>query len=187
MSLVTLTFEGCGDLAFVQDFYNGGTDSLGNSGPNYGISFGANAQAVVDFDSGGNGNFANEPSPNTALFFLTGSARLNVAAGFTTGFSFYYSSLTAATVTVYDGLNATGAVLGTLTITAQYNGNACAGDPNGAFCNWTIASLLFAGTARSVDFGGTPNQCAFDNIAFGADTPPPPPPAGQAAYVLVGQ
>ncbi len=44
---------------------------------------------------------------------------MNVASGFTTGFSFYYASAMAGTVTVYDGLNATGNVLATIPITAQ--------------------------------------------------------------------
>jgi hypothetical protein len=36
---VFLDFEGVGNGASVNDFYNGGTDSMGNSGTNYGVSF----------------------------------------------------------------------------------------------------------------------------------------------------
>ena len=166
-STIVLDFEGAGDYASVLDFYNGGTDSQGNSGANYGIQFGANSLALVDSDAGGNGNFANEPSANTILFFLTGSAVLNYAPGFTTGFSFFYTSSTAASVNVYDGLNATGNLLGTILLNAQYSDN-CVGDPNGGFCNWTNAGVAFSGLAKSIDFGGTVNQIGFDNITFGS-------------------
>lgn len=165
-----LTFEGAGNNAQLLDFYNGGTDSLGNSGSNYGVSFGSNALSLIDSDSGGTGNFANEPSPNTIMFFLNGSAVLNYVPGFTTGFSFYYSSSTAATVNVYSGLNATGDLIGSLNLSAQGNSN-CAGDPNGYFCNWTPVGASFTGTAYSIDFGGTVNQTGFDNITFGSVTP----------------
>jgi hypothetical protein len=167
---IVLTFEGVGDVASVNNFYNGGTDSAGNSGTNYGIAFGSNALGVIDSDAGGSGNIANEPSPSTALFFLTGSATLNYAPGFTDGFSFYYSSAAAATVNVYDGLNATGNLLASLALTAQFSNN-CAGDPNGQFCNWTAVGATFTGTAKSIDFGGTVNQVAYDNITFGSATP----------------
>lgn len=168
---ITLTFEGVGDEASVNDFYNGGTDSLGNSGTNYGVSFSSTSLALIDADAGGNGNFANEPSPNTILFFLdSSSATLNYAAGFTTGFSFFYTSSTDATVNVWSGLNATGTLLGQITVSAQYN-VGCTGDPSGSFCNWTAAGVSFSGTAMSIDFGGTADQTGYDNITFGSATP----------------
>lgn len=34
-------------------------------------------------DAGGTGNFANEPSPSTAMAYLTSPATLNVTNGFT--------------------------------------------------------------------------------------------------------
>jgi len=168
-SAFVLDFEGVGDLANINGFYNGGTDSLGNSGTNYGVQFGSNTLAVIDADSGGNGNFANEPSPDTIMFFLTGTAILNYGAGFDTGFSFFYTSATAAAVNVYDGLNGTGNLLATLNLTAQYNDN-CVGDPSGSFCNWTAVGATFSGIAKSIDFGGTVNQTGYDDITFGSAT-----------------
>jgi hypothetical protein len=168
-SAFVLDFEGLGNAAAINNFYNGGTDSLGNIGVNYGVQFGSNALAVIDQDAGGTGNIANEPSPSTVMFFLTGSAVLNYAPGFDTGFSFFYSSAQAATVNVYDGLNATGNLLASLNLSAQF-GNNCGGDPTGAFCNWTAVGASFAGTAKSVDFGGTVNQVAYDDITFGSAT-----------------
>lgn len=167
--LIVLDFEGAGDHANLNDFYNGGTDSLGNSGTDYGIQFGENTLSLIDYDAGGGGNFANEPSASTIMFFLTGSAVLNYSAGFTTGFSFFYTSSTDAMVNVYDGINATGNLLGSILLNGQYNDN-CVGDPNGEYCNWTNAGVGFAGTAKSIDFGGTVNKVGFDNITFGSAT-----------------
>lgn len=172
-AVIVLDFEGAGNSAQLLDFYNGGTDSQGNSGVNYGIEFGSNALSLVDADAGGGGNFANEPSPDTVMFFLTGTAILNFEPGFDTGFSFVYSSSTAATVNVYDGLNATGNLIGTINLVAQHTQN-CTGDPSGTFCNWTAAGVSFAGIARSIDFGGTVNQTGYDNITFGSVTPGDP-------------
>src|SRR5690606_29252649 len=79
---IVLDFEGVANLVLVNDFYNGGTDSEGNSGTNYGIGFTSTATAAIDADAGGTGRFANEPSPNTAITFLEGgTAIMNVAAG----------------------------------------------------------------------------------------------------------
>jgi len=167
-AVVTLTFEGIGNQAPVGNFYNGG----GGASNNFGVTFSGPTLALVDSDAGGSGNFANEPTGDTVMFFTgANNAILTLAAGFTTGFSFFYSSAVAATVNVFDGLNGTGNNLGSLSLAAQFNGNNCAGDPTGAFCNWTAVGVAFAGTARSINFGGTANFIAFDNITFGSATP----------------
>jgi len=162
---VVLTFEGVGNLAPVGSFYNGG------GGGSLGIAFGADALALVDSDAGGSGNIANEPSGETGLFFLSGPAAvMNVAAGFDTGFSFYYSAALAGSVVVYDGLDGTGNVLATIPLSVQ-NADNCTGDPNGSYCNWTPVGVTFSGTARSVAFGGTANFIVFDDITLGSSTP----------------
>ena len=169
-AIIVLDFEGIPNQTPVGNYYNGG------GGPNYGISFSDATLALVDADNGGSGNFANEPSPNTIMFFLdANNAVLNYAAGFTTGFSFFYTSSTAATVNVYDGLNATGNLLGSLNLVAQFADN-CTGDPSGGFCNWTAVGVAFNGIAKSIDFGGTADQTGFDNITFGSATPVVPEP-----------
>lgn len=166
---ITLDFEGLDDFEFVLDFYNGlGSENL-NIGTNHGVSFGNNTTALIDADAGGSGNFANEPSPNTIAFFLSQDGILmNVAGGFGTSFSFYYSSADVATVKIYDSLDATGHILGQLDLTAQYNAGGCSGDPDGLFCNWTLGKIDFLGTARSVQLLGAPNGVGFDNITLGA-------------------
>ncbi|RLD43060.1 MAG: hypothetical protein DRI89_05620 [Bacteroidetes bacterium] len=104
---IVLDFEGLGNNDPIMDFYNGGLSGKGNSGVNYGIEFGT-ALGKIDADAGGNGNFANEPSPSTIMFFLSSDqVYLNVAAGFTTAFSLYYSGGCDASYEVYDGLNGT--------------------------------------------------------------------------------
>ena len=188
-NVIVLDFEGVGDQANINDFYNGGTDSMGNSGTDYGIGFGTNTLGIIDADAGGTGNFANEPSADTVMFFLTGTAVLNYSAGFDTGFSFFYSSSTVASVFVYDGLNATGNLLATLDLSAQGFDN-CSGDPNGQFCNWSPVGASFAGTAYSIDFGGTVNQIGYDDITFGSatagggDDEPTPTPAPPGLALL---
>lgn len=179
-----LTFEGLRDNEAILNFYNGGTGSLGSSGPNYGIGFGADSLALIDADAGGSGNFANEPSPNTIAYFLSGSGVvMNVAAGFTTGFSFYYTSSTAGSVTIWDGLNATGNLLGTINVAANaFDG--CPGDPSGPFNCWSAIGAGFSGTAMSVDFGGTANQTGYDNITLGDVRPGDVPEPG--TYALMG-
>jgi hypothetical protein len=170
-AVIVLDFEGLGDLEQVLDFYNGGFGGAGSGpGPDYGIQFGSASLAVIDSDAGGSGNFANEPSPDTILFFLSGSAVMNVLDGFDTGFSFFYTSTSfAGQVTVYDGLNATGNILATLNLPAL--GSGCGGDPTGDFNCWDPVGVLFAGTAFSVDFSGTANFIGFDNITLGSATP----------------
>jgi hypothetical protein len=173
--ILQLDFEGVGDLNAVGDFYAG-----------VGVTFSPETLAVVDVDAGGSGNIANEPSPNTVMFFLdSNDAILNFAAGFTTGFSFFYSSSTDASVNVYDGLDGAGTLLASLTLVAQ-NSDQCVGDPSGDFCNWTAIGVLFDGVARSIDFGGTANQTAFDNITFGTDDPSRVPEPGTLALLGLG-
>jgi hypothetical protein len=177
--IIMLDFEGVGNNCRVEDFYNGGTDSCGNSGANFGIAFGEYSLGLVDADAGGQGNFANEPTPDTVLYFLYGpSAILNYEPGFTDGFSFYYSAAESATIRVWSGLNATGELLGEIFLPVNYTANRCQGDPTGDYCNWDIGFLAFADTAKSIDFGGTANYVGFDNITFGSTNPnqPPTPP-----------
>ena len=170
-STATLTFEGLADFETVSQFYNGGTGGNGSGpGTNYGVSFSSNSLALIDSDAGGGGNFGGEPSPDTVMFFLSGTAVMNVNAGFTTGFSFYYAAVNVpAMVTVYDGPNATGNVLATLALPMTPNNGAP--DPTGGFSPLLPIGIAFSGTARSVDFGGSVNQVVFDNITLGASTP----------------
>jgi hypothetical protein len=183
---ISLDFEGIANGSAVGNYYNGG------GGTNYGVSFSANTLALVDSDAGGTGNFGNEPSPNTIMFFLTGSdSILTLAAGFDVGFSFFYTSSAAATFSVWTDTTG-GASGGTLLASGVINAQAfvgCSGDPTGQFCNWSIATVSLAtGTiGKSVRFGGVANQTGFDNITFGSTTPGSGPGVPEpATLALVG-
>ena len=172
---VTLPFEGLQNNEDILEFYNGGSGSLGSSGPDLGIRFSPNAVAFIDIDAGGSGNFANEPSPDTA-FMARSTLTMNVGGGFTGGFSFFYTSNATATVTVHDGLDGTGTVVATLSVDPQSDLN-CSGDPTGAFCNWSPIGASFVGTAMSVRFQGPDQSTFYDNVTLGSDTPTVPLPA----------
>ncbi len=175
--VTTLTFEGIGDFQSIGNYYNGG------SGPNYGVSFSENALSIIGSDHGGSGNFTNEPSPVTVLFFLTGSPVMNVAAGFSTGFSFYYTSAADVTVYVYDGLEGTGTLLASQTFPANYENGCAVG-----FCHWDAVGVAFAGTAKSIVFTGVENQCGFDDVTFGSVTPHPTavPTVSEWGLIILG-
>lgn len=171
-AVITLDFEGVGDLNAVGSFYSG-----------LGIEFSQDTLALVDADAGGSGNFANEPSGDTVMFFLNANnAILNFAAGFDTGFSFFYSSSVAAMVSVWDGLNGTGNLLGQIALLGDgVNGP---GDPTGDFATWNAGGVAFSGIARSINFGGTANQTGYDNITFGSATPGAVPVPAAAPLLL---
>ena len=174
-SVFMLDFEGIAPVpaassfssASIGDFYNGG------GGTNYGVSFGSAAQV---WNRGTWADFwSNEPSPSSALIFAGSTnpddAFLNYSAGFTTGFSFFYTSLGTSAVTVYDGLDGTGNVLATMNLLSQYD-SGCT--PQYSFCNWTNAGMSFEGTALSVRFdlngstGNSQTYQGFDNVTFGS-------------------
>lgn len=177
--ITTLTFEGIGNSQSIGNYYNGG------AGPNYGVSFSDNALSIIEGGHGGTGNFTNEPSPFTVLFFLTGAPVMNVAAGFNTGFSFYYTSAAEVTVYVYDDLNGTGNLLASQTFPANFN-NGCTAPPD--FCHWDAVGVPFTGTAKSIIFSGVENQCGFDDVTFGSVTPHPTsiPTVSEWGLIILG-
>lgn len=180
-AISVVNFEGLQSQELVGDFYDGGVGGSGSGpGPNIGIRFSSNSLALRENDP--SANFANPPSGDTVVFFLTGSANtMNVASGFDTGFSFFYSSTTFnGNVTVWDGLNGTGNILATLNLTPL---GSC-GFPD-AYCNWSPVGVSFAGVARSIDFSGQANFIGFDNITFGASTPVGSPVPEPSTIVLL--
>lgn len=185
-SVVTLTFSGMYELDLVLDYYSGGLSQSGSRGPSLGITFSQSATVGGDIFVGGHFSTANEPSPPVTMAFNatrggSNAAVMNVPAGFSGGFSTYYSSpATSGTVTVYSGLDATGSVLGTLTL-AQTPVDQSSVDPITHFVNtystWKPVGVEFSGVAHSVDFRGATDisssvhGAAFDNITLGASTP----------------
>lgn len=183
--VITLTFDGLKDAEFINNYYNGGYalsfDPLsglpaGNGsgpGPNYGVTFGSDSLALVSLSANGSGDFSGNPSGNTIAFFLSGpGVIMNVAAGFQTGFAFYFTSAQyTGTVTVYSGIGATGTVLAQISLPST--GTPCNGSIYTYSC-WQKIGATFSGTARSVNFSGVANQIGFDNITLGAGVATPP-------------
>ncbi|MFZ0501755.1 MAG: hypothetical protein WAU49_20960 [Steroidobacteraceae bacterium] len=172
---VTMNFEGMGVPEYVDNFYNGGCSTIAGlipatcGGPNYGVSWSGAITA--------NRLAAPPPSAPNFMAYADGvSATMNVAAGFhDTGFSFaYYGG--GPTVSVYSGLDGTGALLASQTLDSSLCGLS--------FC-WTSDDFDFSGLAKSVVFGGTG---VFDNITFDEANVPEPAGLGifAAGLVLMG-
>jgi hypothetical protein len=169
---VVLNMSGLGDEEAILNYFNGGYGGNGSGpGPSDGIVFSSNSLAIISESQGGSGNFDNNPSGGPIAFFLSGSAdTMDVAAGFNTGFSFYYSTIETGSVTVWSGLDGTGTLLATIDLPANTPGAGCpAGDPY-TYCEWDEVGVSFAGTAESVNFGGAANYIGFDDITIGSQT-----------------
>ncbi len=178
--VIDLTFEGINSptdttsYASVENFYNGGTSSVGTSGTNYGISFPTNALAIClntlsyTCSNTSRGGLGDPNSQTGALFFLSGSnTYLDDAAGFTTGFSFNYTAIEeGGAVQVYSGLDGTGTLLATLNLSTTTSG-PCSGY-GAQFCPFSAAGVTFAGTAESISFNGVANEIVFDDVTFGS-------------------
>jgi hypothetical protein len=185
---VTLDFEGVHSFGSINDFYNGGFDIPSNlagttpaSGANYGISFGGAVQAITNDELGP--YFSNVPTVGSSIMAVLGTvsasdpaSTMNVASGFTGNVSFYYSSAATADINVYEGLNGTGNVLATYTLSNNATSNGCS---DSAFCNWSLASFNFSGIAQSIQFASAANVAGFDNVTVA------PVPLPAAAWLLL--
>ncbi len=177
-SVVVLNFEGVNatypsGYATVGDFYNGGTSGDGTTGTNYGVHFESNALAIclnstsVSCSNTSRGGLA-PGSDKGGLFFLSGTSTiLDYAAGFDTGFSFFYAepNTHGGNVQVFDGLGGTGNLLATINL--GLTSGSCPGY-NAGYCPFTPVGVSFAGTAKSIAFGGVANFVVFDDVTFGS-------------------
>ena len=177
---IVLTFEGLQNNEPIENYYNGGFGGNGSGpGPNYGITFGSDSLALISSAAGGTGNFSGNPSGVTIAYFLSGPGDvMDVAAGFKTGFSFYYADQVGftGTVSVYSGLDGTGTLLASLTLPSTP-------DPYNV---WVPVGVSFAGTAESAIFSGSANYIGFDNITLGSASPRGVPEPATWAMMLVG-
>jgi hypothetical protein len=169
---VTLNMQGLQSDEAINTYFNGGFGGNGSGpGPSDGIVFSSNSLALISRLQGGSGNFQSNPSGGPIAFFESGTAdTMDVAAGFTTGFSFYYSSADIGSVDVYSGLDGTGTLLASVPLVAQYD-VGCSADASTSWCNWSAVGVTFSGTAESVNFGGAVGEVAFDSITLGASDP----------------
>jgi len=188
---VTLPFGGGQEVnaANIENYFNGGTDSFGTTGPNDGIVFSTPAENLnAGYNgsgfSGGTGKFENDPSGATSVLYFasvpTGTAAvMNDTAGFS-GLSFDYSLLNntasyASTVQLWSGLNGTGTEVGTLSLAANGTTVACT-STHDEFCTWSSASNQnFTGIAESAVFtGDARTYTEFDQLALNTAVPLPP-------------
>lgn len=162
------TFGGLKNLEFINQYYDGGIGSFGSGpGKNLHLAFTANAQAIVSANKGGSGNFINNPGGYPVMFFATGtSVVVNTTAGVSTGVWFTYSAVQPGTVTIYDGADGTGRVLGSTTLVP--NNTGCTGYK---MCVWTPVSFPLTTPVASIRFSGTANQLAIGAIHFGVKIP----------------
>jgi hypothetical protein len=194
-TVIDLTFEGINatypstNYASIENFYNGGTSSQGTSGPDYGIGFSSNALAIC-LNTPGNtcsntskGGLGDPNSQKGALFFLSGAQTfMNVAAGFSTGFSFNHANINdVGSVTVWSGLSGTGTLLATLSIPTTVSN--CPPSYSAGFCPFVADGIAFSGIAESVSFAGVENQIVFDDVTFGSVTPGPVPEPSSLAML----
>lgn len=169
-------------------YYDGGYGSLGSGpGPNYGITFGSDAITCSGRLAGGCNTELIPGGPGAnAVYFVSGTGDvMDVSAGFTNGFSFYYTSPNdSGTVDVYSGLDGTGTLLASLTLPTTTDGADQPGCDGTDFCPYTAFGVTFSGTAESVDFSGVENQIAFADITLGSAEPGTVPEP--ASWALLG-
>ncbi len=177
--VIQLDFTGIANGEEVREFYNGGTDSAGNSGINYGVSF---KEGLIGLDSTDPlAEFSGEPTKPSILASYRRSAYINIANGFGTGLAFYYTNgdfedSVNGTINIYEGENLEGALLGTLTLDKLETGT----DDSRPYINWKMAAISFTGVAKSIGIMGTALDLGFDNLTLGAldaNIPAVPEPA----------
>jgi hypothetical protein len=156
------------DQEFINQFYDGGTGSLGSGpGPNYGLQFTSNAQAIVSASKGGSGNFIGDPGGLPVMFFQTGNnITMTATNGLQTALWFYYSALQAGSVTVYSGANGTGTILASVTL--PVNNSGC---NTYKLCVWTVVGVPLTAPAGSVRFAGVADYLAIATIHMGQNIP----------------
>ncbi len=143
----TIDFEGVGDLTAVPTI-------AGIHTPEW--------LGIVDYDVGGSGNFAQEPSPQTIAFWLGGNPaqRDIVFDNPASKVEFFYASFVGVQVTAYD---ASGAVLDS---TFGFpNWNQGVGDPTGDFNRWDPLKVEAPGNKiKTVRVTGNTDQTGIDNL-----------------------
>jgi hypothetical protein len=143
----TIDFEGVGDQAPVPAI-------AGINTPQW--------LGIIDFDAGGTGNFAQEPSPETVAFWLGGnvSSRDIVLDNKASKVEFFYAS--AVTVTM-QAIDDAGAILSQVSGAPNFRGGA--GDPTGDYNRWDPLRVEAPGNKiKRVRVFGNSNQTGIDNL-----------------------
>lgn len=156
-----LDFEGVGNLNEVDDFYS-----------DRGIRFSGNALGIIGvcpivesgLDDELGGNFSHQPSGVTALTYAEGDEIvLEAIEGFDAQLSFSYASpFREHSISIYDGLDGTGNLLASATLSPTPAGEF----PN-AYSEFAFVTIPFSGIARSVTLGDFANKIVIDDILLG--------------------
>ncbi|HEY3973263.1 MAG TPA: PEP-CTERM sorting domain-containing protein [Candidatus Sulfotelmatobacter sp.] len=192
-----LNFQGLGDLQTVGGFYSG--SGLAST-PNYGITFSSNFFGLQSIyfsrpnGTTGSGNFApltipgTGTVPNTTAIFMNGTmgssvtGTMNVTNGFSNGINFFFTAGfqpgQTALVQIWSGLNGTGNLLATISLSG--NDSGCKAP---AYCNWSAVGAAFIGPAHSVTFTGAADELGLAQITLGSTTTAIPEPS---SLFLVG-
>ncbi|MEG3986022.1 SdrD B-like domain-containing protein [Microcoleus sp. S28C3] len=164
---ISLNFDGIGDLQPVANFLPSTA----------GVSISPNALGIVDFASGGSGNFLSTTGGrNTALTYKeSDSIVLNINDGFTGQLSFKYSSpfFDGHQVKIYDGLNATGSQLISVPLARTNEGRGLIG----AYNPFQPVTIPFNGTAKSIQIGSRADKLLIDDIQLAPGSASTPTPA----------
>ncbi|MEG4576421.1 SdrD B-like domain-containing protein, partial [Microcoleus sp. N3A4] len=164
---ISLNFDGIGDLQPVANFLPSTAR----------VSISPNALGIVDFASGGSGNFLSTTGGrNTALTYKeSDSIVLNINDGFTGQLSFKYSSpfFDGHQVKIYDGLNATGSQLISVPLARTNEGRGLIG----AYNPFQPVTIPFNGTAKSIQIGSRADKLLIDDIQLVAGSATTPTPA----------
>lgn len=147
-SPVVTNFDTITTGATVDSYYAGGTDSYGEVGPNWGITYLAGDWATTT-------GFGETSQPNLA-YSISGAGTVDDTNGFSGSLSFTYGAFTDATVSIYSGLDGTGAQLTSVLVPSD--------DPS-AFSPYSIS---FAGTAESVVISAGAAQFGWDDVTYGS-------------------
>ena len=162
------TFGGLKNLEFINQYYDGGTGSMGSGpGKNLQLGFTSNSQVIISAAKGGSGNFINNPGGYPVMFFATGTGVVvNVKASVSTGVWFTYSALQPGTATIYDSADGKGNVIGSTNLTP--NNSGCTGYK---MCVWTPIAFPLTTPVASIRFSGTANMLAIGAIHLGVKIP----------------
>ena len=140
------------------------------------LTFGPEAAVSRSYSYGGFGRFG----PRTpaaarggeAAMALTGSPCVissTNATAFVDGLSFWHASSASFTVELWSQVNATGSLVGTVTVTPT--GTCSLPDANNIYCTWAKQELVATGSFRSIKLSGTPGTFFIDDLTFGSLTP----------------
>lgn len=145
----TIDFEGIGDLSPIPEF--DGITSPGWLG-------------LIDFDAGGSGNFAFEPSPSTIAFWLgdpAGWREIHFAYP-VSSLEFLYCSYVTITLEAFD---ADGNLVDTASGPANWN-QGPGGDPSGDFNKWDpLGVQTDDNIIKKVRISGNVNQTGIDDLS----------------------